>query len=111
MLDVKFPPNLRGIIVDEKMRPKLEQTVANYLFMDARQKANLSIDKLAQKVWPDQTVESSRMKIHRFLKPQINGKPKNMYLFDFLRYCEALDLDPVRALTEILIEVEKTASE
>lgn len=111
MIELGFPQNLRGFLMDETMRPTLEQAVAQYLFVDARQKANLSIDKLAAKVWPDQTVESSRMKIHRFMKPQINGKPKNMYLFDFIRYCEALDIDPVRALTEILLEVERAKPE
>ena len=110
MFDLRFPPKLRGFLVDEKMRPVLEQAVARYLFVDARQRANMSVDKLAQKVWPEQAVESSRMKIHRFMKPQVNGKPKNMYLFDFIRYCEALDVDPVRALTEVLLELEKKES-
>lgn len=89
MLELEFPQNLRGFLVDETMRPTLKQVVAQYFFVDARQKANLSIDKLALKVWPEQSVESSRIKIHRFMKPQINGKPKNIYLFDFIRYCEA----------------------
>lgn len=107
MPELRFPQRLRGFLVDEKMRPILEQTASKYLFVDARQRAGMSVDKLAQKVWPDQAVESSRMKIHRFMKPQVNGKPKNMYLFDFIRYCEALDVDPIRALTEILMSVEK----
>ena len=97
--------------MDDSMRPEIERAVAEYLFVDARQRAGMTVDKLASVVWPDQSVESSRMKIDRFLKPQRTGQPKNMYLFDFLRFCEALDIDPIRALTEILLTAQKTREE
>lgn len=106
MSEIGFPLNLKGVFMDEKMRPELEKLVAEYLFEEIRLEKKMTVDAMALKVWPEQKVESSRMKIHRFLKPQGNGKPKNMYLFDFLHFCDALNEDPIRALMRILDKLE-----
>ena len=100
MTGVGCPQSVRGFIMDEKMRPILD------LFVDVRKKAGMTFDKLASVAYPTQKIESSRMKVHRFLKPQVNGLPKNMYLYDFILFCEALNVDPVRTLAEILNKVE-----
>ena len=107
MTEVGFPQSVRGFIMDEKMRPVLERVTAEHLFVDARRKAGITFDKLAGIAYPGQKIESSRMKVHRFLKPQTNGLPKNMYLYDFILFCEALNIDPVRTLAEILNRVER----
>ncbi|GAA6412621.1 hypothetical protein K050079A111_05160 [Bilophila wadsworthia] len=106
MTEVGYPQSVRGFIMDEKMRPILERVTAEHLFVDARKKAGMTFDKLASVAYPSQKIESSRMKVHRFLKPQVNGLPKNMYLYDFILFCEALNVDPVRTLAEILNKVE-----
>ena len=106
MTGVGCPQSVRGFIMDEKMRPILERVTAEHLFVDVRKKAGMTFDKLASVAYPTQKIESSRMKVHRFLKPQVNGLPKNMYLFDFILFCEALNVDPVRTLAEILNKVE-----
>ena len=94
--------------MEKDMPGKIIQEAANYLFVDRKDALGLSFDAIAKKVFPDEDVSKSRMKVHRFLKKQTNNKPKRMYLDDFVVYCEALDVDPVRALAEVLARVEKT---
>ena len=96
MTEIGSPQSVRGVIMDEKMRPILERVTAEHLFVDARKKAGMTFDKLASVAYPSQKIESSRM----------NGLPKNMYLYDFILFCEALNVDPVRTLAEILNRVE-----
>ena len=94
--------------MDKEMAQQLTQATAEFLFVTIREKRGLSFDARAKKVFPEEEVSSSRMKVHRYLKKQtINNKPKRMYLDDFVMYCEALDVDPIRAFTEILTKVEK----
>ena len=106
MTGVGCPQSVRGFIMDEKMRPILERVTAEHLFVDVRKKAGMTFDKLASVAYPTQKIESSRMKVHRFSKPQVNGLPKNTYLYDFILFCVALNVDPVRTLAEILNKVE-----
>ena len=76
MTGVGCPQSVRGFIMDEKMRPILERVTAEHLFVDVRKKAGMTFDKLASVAYPTQKIESSRMKVHRFLKPQVNGLPR-----------------------------------
>ena len=94
--------------MNKETAEKLMQTAVEYLFITRREALGMSFDAIAKKVYPDEDVAKSRMKVHRFLKKQAaNNKPKKMYLDDFVIYCEALDIDPIRALAEILTKVEK----
>ncbi|MBQ7609283.1 MAG: hypothetical protein IJU76_15150 [Desulfovibrionaceae bacterium] len=94
--------------MDKEVAEKLMQAAAEYLFVTRREALGMSFDAIAKKVFPDEDVSKSRMKVHRFIKKQsTNNKPKKMYLDDFVIYCEALEVDPIRALAEILSKVEK----
>ena len=96
-------PYFKEVIMEEAMRVELERKAVE-IFEEKRIALGLTVDALAEKLYPNVPLANARMNLNRLRKPQVTGKPKRLSYGDFIDLCIALDLPPERTVARTVLE-------
>jgi hypothetical protein len=91
----------------EDLRMAIEET-AMRLIDERRRQSKITIDTLASTLYPDKPIANARMMIQRLRLPQGDNGPRKMNLGEFVELSHAVGIDPVRALSTVLQEIQAT---
>jgi hypothetical protein len=95
--------------MSEDLIVRIEQEAMK--FIDEKRNSlvpKVSIDALAQKVFPGLPLANARMIIHRMRHKQSNGKTRAVSLGEFVKMARALNMSPLDALGVVLSRIEET---
>ena len=91
----------------EELRISIEKKAMRLI--DARRKAaKITIDQLANALYPEKPIASGRMMIQRLRLPQGDKVPRKMNLGEFVELSKDVGINPVQALGAVLQEIEET---
>ena len=95
--------------MEESMRVELERKAVE-IFEEKRIALGLTVDALAERLYPTVPLANARMNLNRLRKAQVTGKPKRLSYGDFIDLCVTLDLSPERVVARTVLETMEKKS-